>query len=227
MKKKIVSLALAVCLLAIAAVGTLAYFTDKTETKDNTFTVGKVDIDLTETSEADKDAGILPGVKTDDGFKYDNVVPGSKYAKEPVITVEKGSQNAHVFAVLTISNYAELMDMLKAANANEYKDAPIDTTALNKTFLFGTKNGLDKGTLMGGKMNDDGSLSLLYYFDVMSAEESITLFKGVQIPEYLDESLSVITEPVDLSVTAYAIQEENVANAADAAAALGLTGFAK
>lgn len=225
MKKKIVSLALAVCLLAIAAVGTLAYFTDKTVTKDNTFTVGKVDIDLTETSEADEDAGILPGVKTDDGFKYDNVVPGSKYAKEPVITVEKDSQDAHVFAVLTISNYAELMNMVN--KANELKEANIVTTELNKTFLFGTENGLDKGTLMGGKMNDDGSLSLLYYFGVKSAEESITLFEGVQIPAGLDKSLSEITSAVDLSVTAYAIQEENVANAADAAAALGLTGFAE
>lgn len=48
MKKKIVSLALAVCLLAIAAVGTLAYFTDKTQVKENTFTVGNVKIELTE-----------------------------------------------------------------------------------------------------------------------------------------------------------------------------------
>lgn len=224
MKKKIVSLALAVCLLAIAAVGTLAYFTDKTDTKDNTFTVGKVDIDLTETSEADEDEGILAGVATDDGFKYDNIVPGSKYAKEPVITVEDDSQDAHVFAVLTISNYAELMNMVN--KANELGEANITTTALNETFLFGT-DGLDDGTLMGGKMNDDGSLSLLYYFGVKSAKDSITLFEGVQIPEGLDKSLSEITEAVDLSVTAYAIQEENVADADAAAAALGLTGFAK
>ena len=47
MKKKIVSLALAVCLIAIAAVGTLAYFTDK-DAETNTFTVGNVKIDLLE-----------------------------------------------------------------------------------------------------------------------------------------------------------------------------------
>lgn len=59
MKKKIVSLALAVCLIAIAAVGTLAYFTDK-DAKTNTFTTGKVDITLNETFN-EQTAKLLPG----------------------------------------------------------------------------------------------------------------------------------------------------------------------
>ena len=59
MKKKIVSLALAVCLIAIAAVGTLAYFTD-TDEAENTFTTGKVDITLNETF-SENDAKLLPG----------------------------------------------------------------------------------------------------------------------------------------------------------------------
>lgn len=59
MKKKIVSLALAVCLIAIAAVGTLAYFTDKDEA-ENTFTTGKVDITLNETFD-EQTAKLLPG----------------------------------------------------------------------------------------------------------------------------------------------------------------------
>ena len=44
MKKKIVSLALVVALIAIAAMGTLAYFTD-TDDATNTFTTGDVAID--------------------------------------------------------------------------------------------------------------------------------------------------------------------------------------
>jgi len=47
MKKKIVSLALVVALIAIAAMGTLAYFTD-TDAQKNTFTTGNVAIDLWE-----------------------------------------------------------------------------------------------------------------------------------------------------------------------------------
>ena len=46
MKKKIVALALVICMLAIAIVGgTLAYFTD-TDAQTNTFTAGKVGIKL-------------------------------------------------------------------------------------------------------------------------------------------------------------------------------------
>ena len=49
MKKKILSLTLVVCLLAIAVVGgTLAYFTDDTGVAENTFTVGDVEITLDE-----------------------------------------------------------------------------------------------------------------------------------------------------------------------------------
>lgn len=59
MKKKIVSLALAVCLIAIAAVGTLAYFTD-TDKATNTFTMGNVDIDLKETFDPEN-AVLRPG----------------------------------------------------------------------------------------------------------------------------------------------------------------------
>ena len=73
-KKRIVSVALAVCLLAIAAVGSLAYFTDKTETKENTFTVGNVKIELTE-----------PG--WDESGKNDavNAYPGQALKKDPTV----------------------------------------------------------------------------------------------------------------------------------------------
>ena len=61
MKKKIVTLCVVICLLAVAAIGgTLAYFTDN-ETATNVFTMGKVDIELTETEWVDPDA-VFPGI---------------------------------------------------------------------------------------------------------------------------------------------------------------------
>ncbi|MBE5781539.1 MAG: hypothetical protein E7328_06965, partial [Clostridiales bacterium] len=47
MKKKILSIALVLCLLAVAVIGTLAYFTD-TENETNVMTIGNVDITLHE-----------------------------------------------------------------------------------------------------------------------------------------------------------------------------------
>lgn len=71
MKKKIVSLCLCVALLAVAVGGTLAYFTDTTEAKENVFTVGNINIILTET-EWDKE-------------EHEDVYPGEALAKNPVV----------------------------------------------------------------------------------------------------------------------------------------------
>lgn len=72
MRKKIVALSMAVLMLAVAVIGgTLAYFTD-TETADNTFTVGNVDIKLVEKnadgSTFTQDQVLLPGSKTENNI---------------------------------------------------------------------------------------------------------------------------------------------------------------
>jgi len=73
-KRKIVIMAMALCMVAILAVGgTLAYFTD-TEGATNTFTVGNVDIDLTE-----------PNWNTN-GNESEDVYPGEALPKDPTVT---------------------------------------------------------------------------------------------------------------------------------------------
>lgn len=72
-KKSIISIVVAVSLAAVALVGaTLAYFTDKTQEAVNTFTVGNVDIDLTE-----------PSWDPDNGK---NLYPGASVEKDPIVT---------------------------------------------------------------------------------------------------------------------------------------------
>lgn len=81
MKKKTLAVALAfVLVIAMSVAGTFAYLTDKTETVTNTFTVGKVDIDLTE--------------KTGDTYK---MIPGEDIEKDPTVTVKAGSEASWVF----------------------------------------------------------------------------------------------------------------------------------
>lgn len=94
MKKKIVSLALAVCLIAIAAVGTLAYFTDK-DAKTNTFTSGKVDITLNETD--NKGADFVQGQKLLPGSSSANAI-----AKNATVTVSRDSEDSWVWVELLI-----------------------------------------------------------------------------------------------------------------------------
>ena len=74
-KKKILVLAVSVCLVAILAIGgTLAYFTDEEEAT-NTFTVGNVDITLTEPN--------WEGTGSQDAPE---VYPGEPLAKDPTVT---------------------------------------------------------------------------------------------------------------------------------------------
>lgn len=97
MRKKIVALSMAVLMLAVCVIGgTLAYFTDTTESKVNEFTVGNVDIDLTELA-----------------WKGDaTLMPGKSYAKDPTITVGEKSQDAYVFLKLDMNKYVSLVNLM-------------------------------------------------------------------------------------------------------------------
>lgn len=98
-KKTILVAAIAVMLVAALVVGgTLAYFTDKTEAKQNTFTVGSVGIDLTEDKWNAADDHTL--------------VPGAFYDKNPTITVKDNSQDAYVFLKLDLNKYVSLINLM-------------------------------------------------------------------------------------------------------------------
>ena len=111
MKKKIVSLALAVCLIAIAAVGTLAYFTD-TDDATNTFTAGGVKIDLIEqqVNEAgtaledfEQNQVLMPIVGSAQGEKDSYGQPVAKNYIDKMVTIENtGKSAAYVRAYFAI-----------------------------------------------------------------------------------------------------------------------------
>lgn len=96
MKKKILALCLVVALLATAIAGaTLAYFNDETDAIKNTFTMGKVDIDLDE-----------PHWKPDENGK--NIMPGVVFPKDPTITVAEDSEDCYVFLDVTVNKFMSL-----------------------------------------------------------------------------------------------------------------------
>lgn len=94
-KKTILVAAIAVMLVAALVVGgTLAYFTD-TDTKTNTFTVGKVDITLNEKGADGKDfqqdQKLYPGTKTQNNI-----------AKIVTVTNNEDSEDAYLWAEIWI-----------------------------------------------------------------------------------------------------------------------------
>lgn len=94
MKKKILSIALVVAMVAVIAAGSLAYFTD-TDYADNVFTVGKVDITLNEKN-ADG-TPFTPNQKLYPGTKTQNNIP-----KIVTVTNNQGSEDAYMWAEIWI-----------------------------------------------------------------------------------------------------------------------------
>lgn len=110
MKKKIAISIVAVALVLCCAIGgTLAWLTDKTGTVTNTFTVGDINIDLTE------DSGASAGYE----FK---MVPGNTIAKDPKVTVEAGSEACWLFVKVTKSgNFDQFLTYEMADGWTQYE----------------------------------------------------------------------------------------------------------
>ena len=184
MKKKIVSVCLAVCLLATAIIGTtLAYFTDTAEVT-NTFTVGNVDITLDET-----DVDIY-GVKESETRVTKNeykLIPGLDYIKDPVVTVNAGSEECYVF--VRVNNTLSHIE----SKAEDY--VSIATQMENNGWSL---------------LNDTDSTLFVY-------EATVTASADVKLPVFnsftIDAALESITKPGDIEITAYAVQAEGFASA--------------
>lgn len=91
MKKKLTTVLAIVLVVALSVAGTYAYLTDKTGPVVNTFTVGKVNIDLKETFNTDAD-----GDGTKDCWKM-QLIPGTSAVKDPTVTVKADSEKCYLF----------------------------------------------------------------------------------------------------------------------------------
>lgn len=183
-KKKIVSIALAAALAATAIVGSsLAYFTD-TEEKTNTFTVGNVDITLTE-----------PNWDADINNK--DLIPGKTIPKDPTITVEADSETAYTFMKVEVSeDFADLMIAYATATG---KTNPEDVVAA----WFTTET---RPKVM--EMNLEERYVILGVLSPKAAGESVTYFDEVKIPAEVTQKMIKADGTYEIKVTAYAIQAE-------------------
>ena len=110
MKKKLLTLCLAVCLMAVAMVGgTLAYFTD-TDSADNTFTTAKIDIALNEQQRGENglepfedDKVLYPIVGSAQGEKDDMGLPTAANYVDKIITIENLETSTDAYVRLYIA----------------------------------------------------------------------------------------------------------------------------
>ena len=121
MKKKIIALVLALALIGVSAVsGTLAYLTD-TDQGVNVFTVGNIDIELTEDVDVLDAAGnSIPDrvVKFGDSSAvFTNIMP-TNYIKNEVTVTNVGKNDAYVRVAVILNNHLALR-----AAVNKYYEA--------------------------------------------------------------------------------------------------------
>ncbi len=121
MKKKLLASVVAVALAACCVIGgTLAWLTDKTDPVVNTFTVGNIDITLTETPATYK------------------ILPGTEIAKDPKVTVEADSEACYLFVKVDEANWIDELSYAIADGWTELETGVyyqvVDTNKADQTF---------------------------------------------------------------------------------------------
>lgn len=183
MKKKIIAIAAAVAILAVAIVGgTLAWLTS-TDTVTNTFTVGNVDITLLE-HEVDTTTGKKI---TNAGWVSSNsyhIVPGDTLDKDPTVTVKANSEPCYVYVY--IDN--------QLGTAASFTVDPAWEAVTGKSGLYQYKNGASYIVAASASNN-----ALPAVFSTVTIEGST-----------LDNSELAALGSMKIIVKAYAIQSDNV-----------------
>lgn len=184
-KKKVVLVALVVCIFAMSiASATLAYFTD-TETAENTFTIGDVNITLTE-------AG-TPVEGTTNVFSYGDLFPGFGKDLSPTITnasVQSEDNEAYVAAIITLAA-EDIGTIVNAGNINDVLTNNVFSNADYDVIIDYT---------------DDLITISVIALNHLEVGESVTLFEKVFALGTWDHAEMNIIAKLKLDIRAYAVQ---------------------
>ena len=205
MKKTSKALLLMLCavlLVAASVLGTMAYLTSQ-DSVTNTFTVGKVQIKLDE-AKANADGTLVQGADRVKANSY-KLLPGLTYAKDPMVTVLKGSESAYVKMTVTFSKAAQL-------------DAIFAPNGANMTSIF---NGYDSNNwIYKGNTENTAANTRTYEFWYKEAVAAPTdnvaldaLFDSITVPGSINNDQLKTIEGMTITVNAYAIQADGFANA--------------
>lgn len=213
-RKILVSLAALALVAAISIGGTLAYLTS-TQSVKNTFTVGNIQMTLTET-----DIDGEEGARTSDGNEY-KLYPGQTYPKDPVATIKKGSEKCYVRMLVTVEN----IDKLKAAMPTKYvvTDKDGKQVFLLEKLVSGWDNTVwqyvnytEATQTAGSKEIQMGVYEFRYVgiVDAAAAEQVLpALFATITVPGTVDNTHLAMLGEVKINVTAQAMQQEGFDNA--------------
>lgn len=180
-KKKTITIIAIVIAIAIVVTGGIAAYLTDTDSATNTFTVGKVEISLTE-----------PNWNASNG---QNILPGQTVAKDPMIT-NTGRNTAYVY-----------MKVEQPLVDSEYELWDSSIPSHDPLFSYTTNSGW---TFLGNYMTSGcNTLTSVYYYNTSLAPNASTskLFNNVTVGDF-DQDIE--TGNKNIVVTGYAIQSTNL-----------------
>lgn len=216
-KKKLLSLSLVIIMIAILSFSTLAWFNDKDEVT-NQFHVATSDdpsdpddifsVDVWEKVDTDGDGvadAVNPGEGVDNGgAEFENILPGDKFIKEPIIK-NTGAYDQYIRVVVTLTDANAWMEVLGAGYDLSTIFVGHDETLWTRSGNSGVKG---------------ENLVYVYYLNkTLAPTEEVSLFTHVKIPTSLtQEDMAKLNGGFDLTIRADAIQTENLGDGVDTAA---------
>lgn len=207
-KKKVFVSALAICLIAIISMGTLAWFSAQDEVT-NKFMIADSDDDTPdEIFSVDVWENTPDGEKDQDGYEYTDILPGDTLKKEARVE-NTGHYDQYVRVTVTISdaqawiaalgadfNVADVFDGFVAADWNHIWNNMNGATTIPENFVY-----------------------VMYYKNIVKPGDVINVFNNVKIPTSLTREEAVaFGGNFDITVKAEAVQTENVVPEGTAAA---------
>lgn len=213
-RKKLIAGALSICLVAAVAIGgTMAYLTDS-EKVTNTFSVGDLDITLTEP-------------EWDDETDGKDLVPGDTEKKDPTITaVEHDSymrvimeiQDKEGNAITDKDRLDLILQTIRYASPALSEDSSYSLNDLNTVPTVNSDF-----TLVADKSSSDTNVTGVYYYnynDVLKEQATATLFTNIVIPTDWNQTQLQKLGEYKIVIQAQAIQTDNFEDAAAAFTAL-------
>ena len=207
-KKKVFVSALAICLIAIISMGTLAWFSAQDEVT-NKFMIADSDDDTPdEIFSVDVWENTPDGEKDQDGYEYTDILPGDTLKKEARVE-NTGYYDQYVRVTVTISDAQAWIDAL-GANFS-VADVFDGFVAADWNHIWNNMN--------GATTIPENFVYVMYYKNIVKPGDVINVFNNVKIPTSLtrDEAVA-FGGNFDITVKAEAVQTENVVPKGTAAA---------
>lgn len=204
-KKQVFVAALAVCLVAILSMGTLAWFSAQDDVTNKFYIASSDDTDPDDIFSIDVWENTPDGDKDQDGYEYKDILPGDVLKKE--VNVENtGYYDQYVRVTVTVSDAQAWMNALNVTeaprldaivegfdyNANIWIDNEREVVGDNIVYTMYLRNILD------GSDEGDGT-------------NTATVFTAVKIPQSLTvKQAAAFKSNFEINVKAEAVQTENL-----------------